>query len=950
MATTASTAAASRQPPPKDSPPGRPDVENIMAGIRRTARERAEEGGKTEREFKADLRKRMLQPFTAHGFSDDFVERVRSRDQARWNIGLSARRLRASPSAPMRMLRWMFWPLTRVLVNVQSAAEQVGRQAEINEYHRRLLWAANRDLELARLELNLIKRELRRLGVYADFSFRRGPDGSPRSSSPARGRSDGRSGRSDRGRGNGRRDGGRADRERGAGRDRQGWRGPRGGRSGDRSGGSGGEVAVRLAFVTPRFLGGGRHAARASRRRTRAAGPGSLANHRSQHHGGRVPVEGAVSGRADPGGRRFACADSPRSHRRPRGAAVRHLRGLLRHLAERRGDYDLIVLFGSLPPALSGGGPDRSRTDGAASLCRRRGGRSGARRGLRPSRGLHLRERGGRGPGSEALRRPSPHAGNRDRRCHVAAGRRRRRVPQARRDCRALPGSGGAAGAGPRSRGIPSFLLHLQGQAPGRSARSGSVRAGFHQHPAAAGPSGARLAERSGTARRHRRARWWSSSRRVLRDSRRPRPSPSRSASRSSSTPRPPGSWTTARRRTAASTTQNYDELELILELGARDPRLFGRMGAAGREFLAARNDWDALMSSYDRAFRSFARPPASVAPSDSRRQGAGKPRGTRGPPTRRPSSSRRPPISGRRRERLPHRPNRPLPMRPRMAPTPPGKIRVRRPRRRGPRTGRSRASSSPRSGTDRGPPPKPRLRPGTVLPGPPARPRSGPGDLREVSGRRARGARVHHLCRSPTGDLREVSGRGPLSETAPLSPSGRRSVAGSVRSGPGGARCEDRDPEPHHLRPSMRQDRHPRATPRRPRWTRAAIRQPRRRDLSSTGRMAALDQDAEAFLGGAAGSFLDRADGGSLPDGNHGAARLPSMTESGPFPSRSDIPSRQRPGGRHPPRAYSLAAAWESWRGTLRRASRAMSASTGRPGSSTRMMRASTRSNRSGS
>lgn len=54
---------------------------------------------------------------------------------------------------------------------------------------------------------------------------------------------------------------------------------------------------------------------------------------------------------------------------------------------------------------------------------------------------------------------------------------------------------------------------------------------------------------------------------------------------------------------------QNYDEFELILELGLRDPSLFPRMGAAGREFLESRHDWDLVMARYDRAFRSFARP-----------------------------------------------------------------------------------------------------------------------------------------------------------------------------------------------------------------------------------------------------------------------------------------------------------------------------------------------------
>lgn len=57
---------------------------------------------------------------------------------------------------------------------------------------------------------------------------------------------------------------------------------------------------------------------------------------------------------------------------------------------------------------------------------------------------------------------------------------------------------------------------------------------------------------------------------------------------------------------------QNYEELELILELGLRNPSLLDRLGAAGREFLRSRNDWDAVMARYDRAFRSFARPPRS--------------------------------------------------------------------------------------------------------------------------------------------------------------------------------------------------------------------------------------------------------------------------------------------------------------------------------------------------
>ena len=59
---------------------------------------------------------------------------------------------------------------------------------------------------------------------------------------------------------------------------------------------------------------------------------------------------------------------------------------------------------------------------------------------------------------------------------------------------------------------------------------------------------------------------------------------------------------------------QNYDEFELILELGLRDPSLFPRMGVAGREFLESRHDWDSVLARYDRAFRSFARPSRGAA------------------------------------------------------------------------------------------------------------------------------------------------------------------------------------------------------------------------------------------------------------------------------------------------------------------------------------------------
>ncbi len=195
----------------------KPDVEKIMGDIRRAARERAEEGTKSERDFKADVKKRMLMPLSSRGFTEEFAERIRSRDTARWNIQLTQKAFRGSSFALMRILRWCLTPLTRLLVNLQPAVEQAARQAEINEYHRRLLWATNRDLELARLEINLIKSELRRLGVNAEFSFSPGSasaDTPQRSGQSGRGRSDSRGGRSDRGRGDRRRsDAGRSDRD-----------------------------------------------------------------------------------------------------------------------------------------------------------------------------------------------------------------------------------------------------------------------------------------------------------------------------------------------------------------------------------------------------------------------------------------------------------------------------------------------------------------------------------------------------------------------------------------------------------------------------------------------------------------------------------------------------------------------------------------------------------------
>ncbi len=243
MSISGSIGASRPQAAPEENRTTKPDVEAIMAGIRKTVRERAEEGGKTEREFKADLRKRMMQPFGARGFSEGFIERVRSRDQARWNLELKLRQLSDAPSAPMRMLRRLLSPIARLFVNLQPVFELTARQAEINEYHRRLLWAMNRDLELARLELDLVKRELRRLGVNAEFSFSR-VSGSGEISSKGKvsgGRHEGRGGRQDRGRTGGRRSsGGRSDREGGGRRDRQGSRPPRSAPGGEKGSGPGG--------------------------------------------------------------------------------------------------------------------------------------------------------------------------------------------------------------------------------------------------------------------------------------------------------------------------------------------------------------------------------------------------------------------------------------------------------------------------------------------------------------------------------------------------------------------------------------------------------------------------------------------------------------------------------------------------------------------------------------
>lgn len=69
---------------------------------------------------------------------------------------------------------------------------------------------------------------------------------------------------------------------------------------------------------------------------------------------------------------------------------------------------------------------------------------------------------------------------------------------------------------------------------------------------------------------------------------------------------------------------RNYEEFELILELALRDPALFARLGASGREYLTAQNDWQGVIEAYDRAFRSFARPPRAGAAADA--TGGGRP------------------------------------------------------------------------------------------------------------------------------------------------------------------------------------------------------------------------------------------------------------------------------------------------------------------------------------
>lgn len=213
----ASGAASPKDSGRRSAAPGKPDVEAIMAGIRKTLRERADEGGLTEREFQARHWQRMLRPLK--GLDEDFADRFRSRDPSRWNVVLNGADFHGGASGSARFFRRLLRPLARLLVDLSPAARQVARQAEINEYYRRLLWATNRDLEQTRLELDLLKRELRRFGVQAEFSFKAPPASADEAGGSSAPRGGGRGedrGAGDRGRGErGRGDRGRGDRGRG---------------------------------------------------------------------------------------------------------------------------------------------------------------------------------------------------------------------------------------------------------------------------------------------------------------------------------------------------------------------------------------------------------------------------------------------------------------------------------------------------------------------------------------------------------------------------------------------------------------------------------------------------------------------------------------------------------------------------------------------------------------
>lgn len=299
----------------RSAAPAKPDVDAIMAGIRKTLRERAEDGGLTEREFQARHWQRMLRPLK--GLDEDFADRFRSRDPSRWNVALNGADFHGGASGSARFFRRLLGPLVRLLVDLSPAARQAARQAEINEYYRRLLWATNRDLEQTRLELDLLKRELRRFGVQAEFSFKAPPasadeaGGSSASRGGGRGedRGSGERGRGERGRGDrGRGERGRGERgrgERGGGdrdRDERGrgerGRGDRGrgerGRGergkGDRGRGERGGSEQRSSGDGRRGSGGGSGRSSGGRRRGSGSGSG--------RGGGRdASGSGAASGR-----------------------------------------------------------------------------------------------------------------------------------------------------------------------------------------------------------------------------------------------------------------------------------------------------------------------------------------------------------------------------------------------------------------------------------------------------------------------------------------------------------------------------------------------------------------------------------------------------------------------------------------------------------------------------
>lgn len=197
MATSATSGAAANRPaPPRqtDRKDSAPNAESIMAGIRRTAHERPKEPAPREKDLRDELRGRMLRPFSTRGFSETFTEDVRSRVQGRWNIRLTEEDLADGEPAALKIARAVFSPVLLLAMNVRALVGTTARQAEINEYHRRLLWATNRDLAIAQRELDALKRELRRLGVHADFD----PDAPPprsRSTGRPAGQSAGRRGR-----------------------------------------------------------------------------------------------------------------------------------------------------------------------------------------------------------------------------------------------------------------------------------------------------------------------------------------------------------------------------------------------------------------------------------------------------------------------------------------------------------------------------------------------------------------------------------------------------------------------------------------------------------------------------------------------------------------------------------------------------------------------------------